>query len=172
MKRSLIVFLSVLMLSACGDGRTIQQAQSTDVLTVLRGDKSEILDPHATNSGGDANLIQQMYENLVRSSRQPPVRWEPGLAESWQISPDYKTYTFTLRRGVRFHDGAELNAAAVKRSYERGRSLADPAAPPKLPYAEEYFSDIVSIATPDEYTVVFTLRDTNPKFLANTGLFA
>jgi ABC-type transport system substrate-binding protein len=172
MKRCLTVVLCVVLLSACGDGRTIEQAQSTDVLTVLRGDKSEILDPHATNSGGDANLIQQMYEALVRSSRQTPVRWEPGLAESWQISPDYKTFTFKLRRGVRFHDGAELNAAAVKRSYERGRSLSDPAAPPKLPYAEEYFSDIVRIDTPDDFTVVFTLKDTNPKFLANTGLFA
>jgi peptide/nickel transport system substrate-binding protein len=173
MKRSLIVGLPLLLLlAACGDGRSIEQAQSTEVLTLLRGDKSEILDPHATNSGGDANLIQQMYETLVRSSRQAPVRWEPSLAESWQISPDYKTYTFTLRRGVRFHDGAEFNAAAVKRSYDRARSLSDPAAPPKLPYAEEYFADISRIDTPDDYTVVFTLKDTNPKFLANTGLFA
>jgi ABC-type transport system substrate-binding protein len=161
-----------LLLTACGDGRTIERAQSEDVLTLLRGDKSEILDPHATSNGSDANLIQQMYETLVRSSREPPVRWEPGLAESWEINADFKTYTFHLRRGVMFHDGAPLNAAAVKRSFDRGRNLSDPAAPPKVPYAEEYFSDIASIDTPDEFTVIFTLKSTNPKFLANTGLFA
>ena len=161
-----------LLVTGCGKGRTIEQAQTHDVLTVLRGDKSEILDPHATSSGGDANLIQQMYDTLVRPASKPPVRWEPGLAESWTISDDFKTYTFKIRRGVRFHDGAALNAAAVKRSFDRARNLKDRAAPPKLPYAEEYFADIERIETPDEFTAVFVLKGTNPKFLANTGLFA
>ena len=159
-------------LTACGGAKEIEKAEETDVLTVLRGDKSEILDPHATNSGGDANLIQQMYEGLVRSSAKAPVKWEPSLAESWTISDDFKTYTFMLRKGVKFHDGAELNAAAVKRSFDRGRNLDDAAAPPKLPYAAEYFGDIESIDTPDDTTVVFNLSDSNPKFLSNCGLFA
>ncbi|MCC6464055.1 MAG: hypothetical protein IT463_01800 [Planctomycetes bacterium] len=159
-------------LSACGGGKEIEQAGEHEVLIVLRGDKSEILDPHATNSGGDANLIQQMYEGLVRPSDKPPVTWEPCLAESWTVDDKFKTYTFKLRKGVKFHDGATLDAASVKRSFDRGRHLDDPAAPPKLPYAEEYFADIESIGTPDEFTVVFTLKDTNPKFLSNTGLFA
>ena len=163
---------AALLLTGCGKGRTIEQAQSRDVLTVLRGDKSEILDPHATSSGGDAYLIQQIYDTLVRPSSQPPVKWEPCLAESWTISDDFKTYTFRLRHGVQFHDGAALNAAAVKRSFDRARNLSDPAAPPKLPYAEEYFADIERIDTPDEFTAVFVLKDTNPKFLANAGLFA
>ncbi|MBZ0136561.1 MAG: hypothetical protein K8I27_09330 [Planctomycetes bacterium] len=162
----------VFFASACGGGKEIEKAEEDEVLTVLRGDKSEILDPHATNSGGDANLIQQMYEGLVRPSERPPVVWEPCLAESWEVDGEFKTYTFKLRKGVKFHDGADFNAAAVKRSYDRGRNLDDPAAPPKLPYAEEYFGDIVSIETPDDHTVVFKLKETNPKFIANTGLFA
>ena len=158
--------------SACGGGKEIEKAESDEVLTVLRGDKSEILDPHATNSGGDANLIQQMYEGLVRPSEKAPVTWEPCLAESWKVNDAFTSYTFSLRKDVKFHDGAEFNSAAVKRSFDRGRKLDDPAAPPKLPYAEEYFSDIVSIETTDAFTVVFKLKDTNPKFIANTGLFA
>ncbi|MCC7508415.1 MAG: hypothetical protein IT464_03455 [Planctomycetes bacterium] len=164
--------LAAIAASACGGGKEIEKAEANEVLTVLRGDKSEILDPHATNSGGDANLIQQMYEGLVRPSEKPPVTWEPCLAESWQVDAEFKTYTFKLRQGVKFHDGADFNAAAVKRSFDRGRNLDDPAAPPKLPYAEEYFADIASIETPDAFTVVFKLKDTNPKFIANTGLFA
>ena len=160
------------LLAGCGKGRTIEQAQSRDVITVLRGDKSEILDPHASSSGGDANLIQQMYDTLVRPATKPPVKWEPSLAESWTISDDFKTYTFRIRRGVKFQDGATLNAAAVQRSFERARKLNDPAAPPRLPYAEEYFADIERVDTPDEFTAVFTLKGTNPKFLANVGLFS
>ncbi len=165
------LMLAAVAVSACG-GKEIEKAQPREVLTVLRGDKSEILDPHATNSGGDANLIQQMYEGLVRPSEKPPVVWEPCLAVSWDVDKDFKIYTFKLRKDVKFHDGAELDAAAVKRSFDRGRNLDDPAAPPKLPYAEEYFADIDSIETPDTLTVIFKLKDTNPKFVANTGLFA
>jgi ABC-type transport system substrate-binding protein len=163
---------AVLLLAACGGGKEIEKAEAQDVLVVLRGDKSEILDPHATNSGGDANLIQQMYEGLVKPSESAPVTWEPCLAESFSTDDAYRVYTFKLRKGVKFHDGAELNAAAVKRSFDRCRNIKDKAAPPKLPYAAEYFSDIESIETPDESTVVFKLKDTNPKFLSNCGLFS
>jgi peptide/nickel transport system substrate-binding protein len=169
MKRLAAILLA---LAIAGCGKTIERAQGGDSLVVLRGDKSEILDPHATSSGGDANLIQQMYEGLVRSAEKAPVKWEPSLAESWDISPDFKTYTFHLRNGVKFHDGSALDSAAVRRSYDRARNLKDPAAPARQPYAEEYLADIVRIDTPDASTVSFTLKDSNPKFLANTGLFA
>lgn len=159
-------------MAACGGGKEIEKAKVEEVLTLLRGDESAILDPHATNSGGDANLIQQMYEGLVRPSEKPPVLWEPCLAEKWSADAAFKVYTFQLRKGVKFHDGADLDAAAVKRSFDRGRNIADPAAPPNLPYADEYFGDIVAVEAPDAGTVVFKLKDTNPKFVANTGLFS
>jgi peptide/nickel transport system substrate-binding protein len=167
-----ILLAAGISMTACGGGKEIEKAEVDEVLTVLRGDKSEILDPHATNSGGDANLIQQMYEGLVRPSDKPPVVWEPCLALSFEADKDFKTYTFKLRKDVKFHDGTAFNAASVKRSYDRGRKLDDPAAPPKLPYAEEYFAGIASIETPDDFTVVFKLDSTNPKFIGTTGLFA
>jgi peptide/nickel transport system substrate-binding protein len=167
-----ILLAAAIAVTSCGGGKEIEKAEVDEVLTVLRGDKSEILDPHATNSGGDANLIEQMYEGLVQPSEKPPVVWEACLAESWEVDKEFKTYTFKLRKGVKFHDGADFNAAAVKRSFDRGRKLDDPAAPPKLPYADEYFACIVNIETPDEYTVTFKLNDTNPKFVGTTGLFA
>jgi peptide/nickel transport system substrate-binding protein len=169
---SISVLALALLLAACGGGKEIEKAKTEEVLTLLRGDESAILDPHATNSGGDANLIQQMYEGLVRPSEKPPVVWEPCLAESFSADAEFKVYTFKLRKGVKFHDGADLNAAAVKRSFERCRNKNDASAPPDLPYADEYFGDIVAVETPDDMTVVFKLKDVNPKFVANTGLFS
>ncbi|MHC4842062.1 MAG: ABC transporter substrate-binding protein [Planctomycetota bacterium] len=181
MKTTVTMLFAVAMLCAlvaCGDKKEIEKADPSKVLTVLRGDKSEILDPHATNSGGDANLIQQMYEGLVRPSDTPPVKWEPCLAESWTNDAAFTKFTFKIRKGVKFHDGADLDAAAVKRSYDRERLVddkgnpTDPAAPPKLPYQGDYFSCIDTIETPDSHTVVFNLKDSNPKFVASTGLFS
>jgi peptide/nickel transport system substrate-binding protein len=58
-----------------------------------------------------------MYSQLVRlDAEMNPV---PELAESWQISPDNLTWTFTLRQGVKFHDGQELTSADVKFTFDR-----------------------------------------------------
>ena len=47
----------------------------------------------------------------------------PLLAERWEVSPDLKTYTFRLRKGVKFHNGEPFNAQAVKFSYDNDSSL-------------------------------------------------
>jgi peptide/nickel transport system substrate-binding protein len=165
--------IAVAVLTACDGGRQIEKVDETSgaFLRVLRGDKSELLDPHATNSGSDADLLQQMYERLVKASREPPVTWEPGLAESFE-NEDFRVWTFRLRSGVKFHDGSVLDAAAVKKSFERIIVEDHPARPVKRPYKDEYFGDIEDIATPDESTVVFTLTGPNPKFIVSIGLFS
>jgi len=61
-----------------------------------------------------------MYDNLIR--RNPVDSGQtiiPDLAHSWEIAPDRKTYTFFLRKGVHFHDGAPLTADDVKATYAR-----------------------------------------------------
>ncbi|MEM2036709.1 MAG: ABC transporter substrate-binding protein, partial [Candidatus Caldarchaeum sp.] len=65
-----------------------------------------------------ANVMYYVYETLVRI-QDPDGKIIPGLAESWTVSPDGLTYTFNLRRGVKFHDGSRLDANVVKQNFDR-----------------------------------------------------
>ncbi|MBX3142162.1 MAG: ABC transporter substrate-binding protein [Trueperaceae bacterium] len=85
----------------------------------------------------------------------------PALATSWELSEDELTYTFHLRGGVKFHNGVTLTAEAVKASFER---ITDPDDP--LPSAGR-LSEVTSVTTPDDLTVVVTLGAPNPDFLLN-----
>ncbi|MGH2472499.1 MAG: ABC transporter substrate-binding protein [Candidatus Limnocylindria bacterium] len=69
-----------------------------------------------------ASLVatRQIFETLVEVDP-ATSRITPGLASLWQVTNDGATWTFSLREGVRFHDGAPLDAAAVVASFERGR---------------------------------------------------
>ncbi|MBE7492908.1 MAG: hypothetical protein HS108_14295 [Planctomycetes bacterium] len=163
-------------LAACGGGKEIEKVEAQDVLKILRSDKFEILDPQASSSGGDVAIVSQMYEGLVRAPaiEGGPItvpKWEPSLATDWKIEDSARVYTFTLRQGVKFHDGAELDADAVKRSFERLLVKDHPAAPTKRPYAGD-LADISKMDVVDARTIRFTLRDSNPRFLANVSLHA
>ncbi len=73
-------------------------------------------------SGTIANVGAQapMYDLLVRQDpRDPKLPIVPSLATSWTISPDGLTYTFNLRRGVKFHDGTDFSAEDVKATFDR-----------------------------------------------------
>ena len=163
-------------LGACGGkdggGKTIEKAEEGTFLRVLRADTSPILDPHATDSGGNANVIQQMYEGLVKPSRKQPVTWEPCLAESWLHDEEHKVWTFVIRQGVKFHDGTELDANVVKRSFDRIIIEDDPAQPIERPYRVDYFGFIKDVQAPDANTVVITLKTPRPNFIVSLGLFS
>ena len=95
-------------------------------------------------------VLVNVYETLTRYA---PLgskdALEPGLATSWTVSDEGMTWTFKLRKGVKFHDGADFDASVVKRSLERTKDLGQCAA-----YLLEPISEI---QTPDPYTVVFNL---------------
>jgi peptide/nickel transport system substrate-binding protein len=79
---------------------------------------------------------------------------QPMLAESWDIAPDFMSIKFNLRKGVTFHNGAELDSAAVKFNSERARDLPNT----QLDEAKWW----TSIDTPDKYTVVFKSEKPRP----------
>jgi len=77
----------------------------------------------------------------------------PKLALSWTHSDDYKTWTFKLRPGVKFHDGTPFNAEAVKANFDRQK---DPANKCRCAFYIAYVHDVQA---PDELTVVYNLND-------------
>src|SRR5438874_13382680 len=78
---------------------------------------------------------------------------QPKLALSWTPSEDFKTWTFKLRPGVKFHDGTPFNAQAVKENFDRQK---DPANKCRCAF---YIAYINNVQAPDELTVVYNLND-------------
>jgi oligopeptide transport system substrate-binding protein len=92
-------------------------------------------DPDLVQDGTTIDLLQNIYEGLVQWT--PQNKLAPAIAESWQISPDGRTYTFKIRPGVKFHSGKTVTATDVVYSFTRGLA-------PKLasPVALTYMGDI------------------------------
>ena len=88
----------------------------------------------------------------------------PLLAESWSMEPDGKSYTFKLRKGVKFHDGEAFDASDVKFSFERAK---DDKSTNKAKKA--VFDNIRRVDTPDAHTVILTLDNADPNFLFRMG---
>ncbi len=88
--------------------------------TLVFGTASDpvVLDGSLVSDGESLRVIDQIFETLV-SLKPGTTELEPGLAESWELSEDGLTYTFTLRSGVTFHDGEPFNAEAVCFNFDR-----------------------------------------------------
>ncbi|MGC9372034.1 MAG: ABC transporter substrate-binding protein [Thermovirgaceae bacterium] len=91
-------------------------ASAEKVLTVAQVADVSTLDPHKANDVYSANVMKQIYNNLVKINDE--IEIEADLAESWE-NPDEKTWIFHLRKGVKFHNGDELTASDVVFSIER-----------------------------------------------------
>ena len=78
---------------------------------------------------------------------------QPKLAVSWNHSDDFKTWTFKLRPGVKFHDGTPFNAEAAKANFDRQK---DPANKCRCAF---YIAGIHDVQAPDELTLVYNLND-------------
>lgn len=83
------------------------------------------LDPWNANDANTALVSRQIFETLVDYDA-GGFKIVPRLAETWSVSPDGRSWTFALRRGVKFHDGTDLDAAAVVLNFDRARQAAYP----------------------------------------------
>jgi peptide/nickel transport system substrate-binding protein len=100
--------------AAAGSGNTLTYALGFDL--------DDTMDPQVTNFDSTIRVTLNICEPLVWEPE--PGKFVPGLAESWEISDDAKTYTFKLKQGGKFHDGTPFNADAVKFTFDR---VMDPA---------------------------------------------
>jgi peptide/nickel transport system substrate-binding protein len=126
---------------------------------------------NSVGTGYHTSIIQRLlFESLVGydlTSSADVLPIKPVLAESWQISPDGKVYTFKIRQGLKFHDGTPLDAAAVKWNFERA---SDPNHPMFFDKGRgtsaQLFSLVDRMDAPDAATFVMTLKDPRAYFLA------
>jgi peptide/nickel transport system substrate-binding protein len=141
------------------------------VLRVALDWEVDIIDPPASFGGWNTGrVVQQVYESLVEDDLEneqvPLTRLIPTLAKAYEISTDGLTYTFFLRKGVRFHDGAPFDAAAVKYNLDR---LTAENAPQFSPVAADYnqlaIQSIDRVEVVDASTVRIVLREPYPEFL-------
>ncbi len=155
-------------------------AASAKTLVYCSEGSPENFTPALNTTGTSLDAARPAFDQLVEFER-GTVNIMPGLAESWDISPDGKTITFHLRHGVKFHatktfkPTRDFNADDVLFSF--GRQYDD-----KNPYHKvsggqfNYYSDmdmpklVKSIEKKDDYTVVFTLSEPNVTILADLAM--
>ena len=120
------------------------------------------LDPTAGAASAIAEIVQyNVFETLTKINSDGSV--SPLLAQSWEVSPDLKTYTFKLRKGIKFQNGEPFNANAVKFSFERA------ATEKSTNKDKRTFTSMDSVAAIDEYTVVILNKALDPEFLFLLG---
>jgi peptide/nickel transport system substrate-binding protein len=134
------------------------------VLKIARQQDSTTLDPIMTIQNADIWVMNNMNALLVRVTRDGTTI-EPELAETWTISPDGKVYTMKLRANLKFGDGSPLKASDARYSLLRLRDQEGSV-------MAGMFSDIETIDTPDDQTVVIHLKQKSAPFLAALAMFS
>lgn len=154
MKRGAIfcfLLVVVALLAGCAAPTSSREAEKK-ILRVATGKD----DFYSCAWDGRAHLYS---EGLLTFDQQ--LNYKPLLAERWSISEDGQTYTFFLRKGIKFHDGNPFNAEAVKYAFDTYL----------LKQLGPELANTSSVEVVDEYTVRITLAKPNPVFLSNLAVY-
>lgn len=172
------VFILSIALAGCssssnkGGGKSGSGSSGKEVLIYGRGADTTSLDPAVVTDGESLKVTNQIYDTLVNYKGQT-TEVGPGLAESWDISKDGKTYTFHLHQGVKFHDGSDFNADAVVYNFDRWKNGKDEG---KFAYYVSMFggfgdkSVIQKTKAIDDHTVEMTLKTPFAPFLKDLAM--
>lgn len=159
-----LVALALLMFG--GAQAALAQAAARPQLTISSNIADiTTLDPHRATALGDKGVVSSMFDALVRfpPGSADPKALQADLAEKWEASPDNKTWTFRLRKGVMFHGGyGELKAADVVYSIQR-------AADPKRSSFAANFTILDKVEALDDYSVRITLKYSDATFLGRVS---
>ena len=120
-------------------------------------------DCHAQSSFAFIHPVRPHYSTLLKFDGPNYPKVTGDLAESWTVSPDGLTFTFNLRKNVKFHDGSAFTSEDIRATYDRLRNPPEGVRSLRV----ESYRDITSIETPDAHTVVFKLSKPNASMLSN-----
>lgn len=143
------LFLAVGVGYAEDDSGTLRIANPTDI---------KKLDPVDIQDATSSRVADLVFDHLASYDYDGEVI--PELAKSWEFSEDGDEVTFHLRKGVKFHDGTEFDAQAVKFNFER---IMDPEVASAA--REKYTKEIENIKVVDDYTVRFKLTAPDAAFI-------
>ena len=152
----IVAVAAALVIVTAGFASSARHSSSTALLRVATANAVTTWDPIKSFST-EVAYMANIYEPLVYAN--PPGSSKPfraGLATKWGRSKDGKTWTFTLRQGVKFHNGEKLTAQAVKDSLDAARKRGG---------ASFIWAPVTSITTPNDYTVVLNLSYAYPMTL-------
>ncbi len=150
-KEGQVVEVIVTATPAPVEAKEFKSADPTTLNVVTISEGIDSLDPALNyESDGDA-IILNVYDQLVTYAGPKATEFVSSLATDWTISDDGKTYTFTVRKGVKFHNGADLTAEDVAYSLRRGVLQGNTASPQWL-FTEPFFGvgtfDVAELVDP------------------------
>ncbi len=157
---------TVALASTAGRGRALAQEVKADA-AVKRGGTLRYgvhtapahFDVHQSGTVANIGAQSPMYDTLLRRDPRDGQTIIPDLASKWEISPDGKKYTFHLRKGVKFHDGADFTAEDVKATYDRIAHPPKGVVIPRTPL----FASVSEIVVVDPYRIEFRLSEARPQ---------
>ena len=174
-KKLLALFLALVMVGAvlpgCGDGskdpggqgnngETGEPVKGGEITVGIAQDLDDSLDPHQTVAAGTREVLFNIFEGLVKPNSDGEMI--PAVAEKYTLSEDGTTYTFTLREGVKFHNGQTVTAEDVVYSINRCAAVPEGQEKPLV----AAFSAVKSVEALDEKTVTVTIAQRDLEFIS------
>lgn len=174
-KKLLALFLALVMVGAvlpgCGDGskdpggqgnngKTGEPVKGGEITIGIAQDLDDSLDPHQTVAAGTREVLFNIFEGLVKPNSDGEMI--PAVAEKYTLSEDGTTYTFTLREGVKFHNGQTVTAEDVVYSINRCAAVPEGQEKPLV----AAFSAVKSVEALDEKTVTVTIAQRDLEFIS------
>ena len=174
-KKLLALFLALVMVGAvlpgCGDGskdpggqgnngKTGEPVKGGEIPIGIAQDLDDSLDPHQTVAAGTREVLFNIFEGLVKPNSDGEMI--PAVAEKYTLSEDGTTYTFTLREGVKFHNGQTVTAEDVVYSINRCAAVPEGQEKPLV----AAFSAVKSVEALDEKTVAVTIAQRDLEFIS------
>ena len=174
-KKLLALILALVMVGAvlpgCGDGskdpggqgnngKTGEPVKGGEITVGIAQDLDDSLDPHQTVAAGTREVLFNIFEGLVKPNSDGEMI--PAVAEKYTLSEDGTTYTFTLREGVKFHNGQTVTAEDVVYSINRCAAVPEGQEKPLV----AAFSAVKSVEALDEKTVAVTIAQRDLEFIS------
>lgn len=174
-KKLLALFLALVMVGAvlpgCGDGskdpggqgnngKTGEPVKGGEITIGIAQELDDSLDPHQTVAAGTREVLFNIFEGLVKPNSDGEMI--PAVAEKYTLSEDGTTYTFTLREGVKFHNGQTVTAEDVVYSINRCAAVPEGQEKPLV----AAFSAVKSVEALDKKTVAVTIAQRDLEFIS------